>query len=120
MTYSRQHAQQNQSIFYILTIKLEKRISKLLNIVYQLSYRKEEQLHKQSISLLATRQLNTRSQPSSQLYNPSKTVSPLPKGAQVQVQGSKTHVKQSWEKAVAGEAVSAAELETLFDKIRCS
>lgn len=119
MTYSRQHAQQNQSIFYILTIKLEKRISKLLNLVYQISYRKEEQLHKQSISLLATRQLNTRSQPSSQLYNPSKTVSPVPKGAQVQVQGSKTHVKQSWEKAVAGEAVSAAELETLFDKIRC-
>jgi hypothetical protein len=117
MTYSRQHAQQSQSVFYILTIKLEKRVSKVLNLVYQISYRKEEQLNKQSISLLATRQLNTRSQPS-QLYSPTQGSTPVPKGAQAQVQGSKTHVKQSWEKAVAGEAVSAAELETLFDKIR--
>jgi hypothetical protein len=114
MTYSRQHAQQHQPITSMLTFRLEKRISKLLTLVYQLSYRRDDQVNKQSNPFYSSRQFNTRS-PVSQAYSPSLGLS-VPKGSQIQ--GSKTHVKQSWEKAVGGESVSAEELEKLFDKIR--
>ena len=49
------------------------------------------------------------------------TMGPKGGGTQMQLQqmqGSKTHVKQSWEKAIAGQAVSPEELVKLFDEIR--
>lgn len=114
MTYSRQHAQQHQPLTSMLTIRLEKRISKLLTLIYQISYRRDDQINKQSNPFYTSRQINTRS-PVSQAYSPTLGLT-VPKGSQIQ--GSKTHVKQSWEKAVGGESVSAEELEKLFDKIR--
>jgi hypothetical protein len=114
MTYSRHHAQQQQPLTTMLIIRLEKRISKLLTLIYQVSYRRDDQVNKQSNPFYTSRQFNPRS-PVSQVYSPTLGLS-VPKGSQIQ--GSKTHVKQSWEKAVGGESVSAEELEKLFDKIR--
>ena len=110
MTYNRyeQQQQQQQPVSYMLVIRLEKMVSKLLTLVYQVSYKKGGRRGLQQSSLLGSKS------PLSQLY--SHALSTTPKGSQVQ--GSKTHVKQSWEKAVAGEAVSAEELEKLFDVVR--
>ena len=117
LTFARQHAQQHQPIIYLIVIRMEKRVSKLFSIVYQISYRKDYQTNRLSNSLVPTRPKayveakNTISQ----TYGHT-SVGVFSKGAQMQ--GSKMHVKQSWQKAIAGEAVSPEELAKLFDEIR--
>lgn len=120
LTFARQHAQQHQPIFYLIVITLEKRVSKLLSLVYQISYRKDYQTNRLSNSLVGMRpkvfmDANNTNTQMSQLYG-RVLQGAVNKGAQLQ--GSKTHVKQSWEKAVAGEAVSPDELAKLFDETR--
>ena len=158
LTFARQHAQMHQPIFHIIIIKLEKKISKLRSLIYQISYRKESQINRSSTSILPLRSKvltptsNTTHTTHGQLYNTSPgpgsgsnsnpssssmmnlnsnlnlnlnlqgmTMGPKGGGTQMQLQqmqGSKTHVKQSWEKAIAGQAVSPEELVKLFDEIR--
>ena len=117
LTFARQHAQQHQPIIYLIVIRMEKRVSKIFSIVYQISYSKDYQTNRLSNSLVPTRPKayieakNAVTQP----YGHT-SVGAFTKGSQMQ--GSKMHVKQSWEKAIAGEAVSPEELAKLFDEIR--
>jgi hypothetical protein len=104
LSFARQQLQRQQPIINTVVIRLEKKVTKLSNIMYQISFKKNDPIsHINPPVLLRNKSVGSLLLSQSSTKPPNSLERGLSSNPQDILKATKTRVKQSWANAVAGE-----------------